>query len=109
MSSKPFGYAAFVILLAAMPCIAQQRDSTKVYPGVTGVVTDVMEQQMGMMGKMMTLMLESAFTVLAQPETADRAAMFTKNYFDALMKKGFTRDEAFRLVLAHGIPIPAAK
>ena len=108
MSSKPFGCAAVALLLAvATPSAAhaQQRDSSRMY----GMVNEMMEQQMGMMGQMMAQMLEMTFTVLARPETADRAAAFTRNYFDALVKKGFTRDEAFRLVLAHGIPLPASK
>src|SRR3954466_852116 len=49
-----------------------------------------------MMGQMMTTMVSSMLDALAKPENTQRMATFTKNYFDALMGKGFTRDEAFR-------------
>ncbi|HXF94947.1 MAG TPA: hypothetical protein VNI61_02475 [Gemmatimonadales bacterium] len=70
-----------------------------------------MEQQMQMMGPMMGMMMhsmmEGMLAVLAKPETAERLATFTKNYYDALVRKGFTKEEALRIVTAVGIPTPA--
>jgi hypothetical protein len=31
-------------------------------------------------------------------------ATFTKNYHDALLAKGFSKEDAMRIVAAHGIP-----
>ena len=41
---------------------------------------------------------------LARPETATKLAAFTRNYFDELIKRGFSREEA--LSLARGVGIP---
>lgn len=41
---------------------------------------------------------------LAKPETAKKLAKFTKNYFDALVAEGFTRDEALQIVKAFTMP-----
>ena len=41
--------------------------------------------------------------VLTQPEVAERIAAFTRSYYDALVAKGFSADEALRIVLAHGV------
>ena len=57
-----------------------------------------------MMGQMMQVMLQSTLRALAMPEAAEQLATFTRNYFDALVAKGFTREEALRIVMAHGIP-----
>ncbi|MGH7700714.1 MAG: hypothetical protein ACREMJ_09400 [Gemmatimonadales bacterium] len=69
-----------------------------------------MQQQMQMMGPMMGMMMEgmmeSLLATLAKPQTAERLATFTKAYYDALVRKGFTKDEALRIVTAVGIPMP---
>lgn len=67
-----------------------------------------MEMQMMMMGPMMNQMMQSMLkgmmTALAQRETTDQLATFTKNYFDALVARGFSREEALRIVASVGIP-----
>lgn len=75
---------------------------------------EVMQQQMDMVTPMMSqmsqAMLQGALAVLAQPESAERMATFTRNYFDALVAKGFSREDALRIVMAHGIPtLPAGR
>ena len=46
---------------------------------------------------------------LAQPETAVKLATFAKNYFDELLKRGFSREEALILVQGVGIPGPTGR
>jgi hypothetical protein len=41
---------------------------------------------------------------LAKPESADQLATFMKNYRDALLAKGFTREEALQIVRGTGMP-----
>jgi rRNA processing protein Krr1/Pno1 len=61
-----------------------------------------MQEVMGpMMRANMQAMMEATLTVLARKETADQMATFAKNYLDALVAKGFSREEALRLVAAH--------
>ena len=46
---------------------------------------------------------------LARPETAVKLASFAKNYFDELVKRGFSREEAILLVRGVGIPGPTGR
>ena len=72
------------------------------------VPTDMVEQQMKAMTPMVTEMtrttLRTSLEFYAQPSTARSLATFTKNYLDALVAVGFSRDEAIRIVAAHGLP-----
>ena len=69
-----------------------------------------MQQQMQsmtpMFGQMMAAMLKGSLAVLADPETAEQMATFTKNYYDALKKRGFTEEQALRIVISVGVPMP---
>ena len=51
-----------------------------------------------------TMTLEATWATLAKPESAAHLADFTKNYYDALMARGFTKDQALAIVMAVGIP-----
>src|SRR2546421_5206668 len=57
-----------------------------------------------MMGQMMEAMMEGMLRVMARPENIGRLATFTRNYYEALIRKGFTKDEALQIVVAAGIP-----
>ena len=57
-----------------------------------------------MFGEMMKVMMTATFDVLSQPESAEKLATFTKNYYDALIKKGFSQDEALRIAMSIGMP-----
>ena len=54
--------------------------------------------------QMAALSLEGTLAALAKPENAERLADFTKNYYDALIKRGFTKEQALQIVMAVGIP-----
>ena len=61
-----------------------------------------MQEVMGpMMRANVQAMMEAMLAVLARKETADQMASFSKNYLDALVAKGFSHEEALRLVAAH--------
>ena len=42
--------------------------------------------------------------VLAKKESAEKLATFAKNYHDALVAKGFTKEQAMQIVVATGTP-----
>jgi hypothetical protein len=102
------------VVAGAIPSSARgqaRSDTTRVSrPPTTQIErpTAEMQQQLDamtpMMGQMMQSMMRGTLAVLVQRETADQLATFTANYFDALVQKGFTREEALRIVMAHGIP-----
>jgi hypothetical protein len=65
----------------------------------------MMQEFMGpMMGSMMSNMMDAMLTLLARPESAEKLATFTRNYYEALRRKGFTDEQALRLTAAIGFP-----
>lgn len=74
------------------------------------------EEMQKMMGAMLTpmadmmgLMLEGMAKTMAKKEIAEYFATFTKNYFDALIARGFTEEQALKIVTASGIPSMGGK
>lgn len=62
-------------------------------------------QKMGpMMGMMMKGMMKAMLELFSEPETAEKLATFTKNYYDALIRKGFTPEQALKIVIGQGMP-----
>ena len=53
--------------------------------------------------------IEGLLTQLAKPEVAAKLARFQKQHFDALVKEGFNRDEALKIVTSTQIPLGASK
>ena len=108
--------ATSVLLAVAAPAAAGQvrRDTTRARPPAQQAErpapqqgerpTAEMQQQMDMVGQMMQIMMQSLLTLLAKPETAEQMATFTRNYVDALVAKGFSREDAIRIAMAHGFP-----
>ena len=61
----------------------------------------MMEEMMaGVMGQMIEGMARS----MAKPEVAQNLAVFARNYYTALVKQGFTEEEALKIVTTSGIP-----
>lgn len=88
-------------------------DATEGAPLCEGVPNEAMGSdsvrrmmtQMGpMFGNVMSNMYEGLVNTLARPDVADRLAAFTRNYYEALVRRGFTQEEALRIVAAVGIP-----
>ena len=57
-----------------------------------------------MYGYMAKAMMEAQLDILANPATADKLATFTKNYYGALIKHGFSKEEALHIVAETGFP-----
>jgi hypothetical protein len=91
--------AITVFGLAAAPGVARAQEP--VYADSMAM----MQEMMGpMMSTMMVSMMEGMLAVLAKPESAERLATFTRNYYDALLRKGFNEEQALRLTAAVGFP-----
>ena len=43
-------------------------------------------------------------SALAKPETAEKMARYAKNFQNALIKEGFTKEEAIRIVVSMPLP-----
>ncbi len=72
---------------------------------------ELMSAMMGpMMARMMESMMETMLKILAKPESAEQLATFSKNFYDALIAKGFSKEDALRIVVSIGMPsIPSMK
>ncbi len=58
---------------------------------------------------MIRMMMRVHFETLADRNSTEKLASFTKNYYDALVSKGFTEEQALRIIMSVGIPsIPGA-
>ena len=58
-----------------------------------------------MMSRMVEVMIEAQLTVLAKSESAEKIARYVKNLYEALMKQGFSKDEALKI--ATSLPLPS--
>ena len=98
---------AAVSLLCIAPAYAQGQPEQRKQPSPEEM-QKMMDATMGamvpMMGKMMEVMLDVQLKVAEKPETATRIASFKKNLFDALLKSGFSADQALQIVIATSIP-----
>ena len=52
-----------------------------------------------------TGVMDGYLDYLGKRETAKKLATFQKNYYDALIEQGFTKDQAFELLLRFGNPL----
>jgi hypothetical protein len=97
---KILPWVAIVLAGAALIVVLPQRAKTQseVEP----------ENIMGMMGPMMSQMMdamtESMLSTMAKPETTERLATFARNYHDALVAKGFSEEEAIKILTSVGMP-----
>ena len=57
-----------------------------------------------MFGQMAESMLDGTLRALEKEETAIRLATFVKQFYDTLIDKGFTKEEALKIVTALGVP-----
>jgi hypothetical protein len=91
-----------LILLFASVCLAQDEKMTPEQQ--QAMIQQQMNAMTPMFGQMMRVMMTATFDVLSQPESAEKLASFTRNYYDALIKKGFSKDEALKIAMSVGMP-----
>ena len=84
------------------------RDTTAATMGPPNMAA-IMDSIGPMFSALMGGMYGGIIDYLARPETAAKLATFAKNYFDELIKRGFTREEALMLVRGVGIPGPTGR
>ena len=71
----------------------------------TQQIDQIMNQMYPHMEKILTLSMTTYFETLGDSDSAEQLASFTKNYFDALVAKGFTKEEALQIVISVGTPV----
>lgn len=91
-------------LTAGATTTAAAQDN-KVKPAEADSMAAAMDFMTPMMGKMAAAMMSGVLDLLNDPATVEKLATFNRRYFDALLGKGFTREEALRIVMAVGVPM----
>lgn len=112
-----FGPVLLLALLLSLPdaATAQQRPGTQqpdsasaMQSGEEREAMHAMEEQMRAMMPMMMASLRAVthgtMAALAEPDAARNLARFVRNYHQALVAEGFTREEAMRIVASVGLP-----
>jgi len=64
----------------------------------------LMDGMVPTMGRMTSVVIEAQLAEAEKPETAERIATFKRNLFDALVRKGFTREQALNLTSTTPLP-----
>ncbi len=97
-----------IVLLSIVCATAQKKSFAENKKLTPEQQQKLIQQQMQMMtpmfGQIMKTTMEAQLEIIAKFETADKLASFTKNFNDALIKKGFSKDQAFKIVLSAGFP-----
>ena len=66
-------------------------------------VEDAMQAMVPMVSNMAKVMMDAQLNYYKQPGKITEVAKMNKTYFDALLKEGFTRDEALKIITANSI------
>ena len=105
MKIKPFLIAVCsvsIVGIIASSLFAQKPSPSPAQPAKPAV-------QSPDMGAMMNQMMNAMFNAQTSPEHAAQLAHFQKVYYDALVKEGFTKDEALSIIKATQLPTMGAK
>lgn len=65
---------------------------------------ETLQMMAPVMGEMFSMMMRGMFAELAKKENAEMLATFTRNYYESLVAKGFSKKEALRIVVSTGMP-----
>jgi hypothetical protein len=91
----------------AASALAQSPPGPKATPEETGKnMRAAMDAMVPMMGRMAEASIETQLRIAERPETAARVATYKRNLYEALLKKGFSGDQAIQLTIA--TPLPSA-
>jgi len=94
-----------ILLLAPAALVAQQPSPKPAVPDSLQMAQMAgMFNQMGPMYEaMMQSMIEGTIKAFEKPETIERLARFSRRYYEALIKHGFSKEEALQIVAGAGI------
>src|SRR6266700_370027 len=99
---RPLLLLCIILLVAPAALVAQQPTAKPATPEMAQMAG--MFNQMGPMYEtMMQSMVEGTIKAFEKPETIERLARFSRRYYDALMKQGFSKEEALQIVAGAGI------
>jgi len=102
---KRFAVILFAVLLTfSSNAFAEDNKQELTSEQQTQIMEQTMNSMLPFMGQMMEIMMKVQFKILADPATADQLATYTRNYYEALIRKGFTEEESLKIAMNMGIP-----
>ncbi|MBU0995255.1 MAG: hypothetical protein KJ737_22390 [Proteobacteria bacterium] len=97
-------YLTVTFFILSFPfAFAEDKPPVENRPG-DSQINEEMKQMAPIFGNVSKGMIMGRFAVLSEPDTVKMLARFAKNYYDALVEAGFTKEQAFQIVLSTGIP-----
>lgn len=99
--------ALVVLLVMMLQCTshAGQSDNARRDGTVEAVRPEGRRQMMEEdFGFLMEILARKHYAIVARPEVAEDLAAFTKNYYAALLEKGFAKEDALKIVMGVGLP-----
>lgn len=97
MGRKLAGLALLAFILAPAVARAEESEVPAQPPAGPQDVHQAMQQARPAIKEMITTTLDDLLAYMARPETTDQMAAFVRNYYDALIKKGFTEEQALQI------------
>lgn len=100
---------AAVVLILALP-IARAQEPPKTPPNpeqMRQIMDATMSAMIPYISKMMEAMIKTQLNVVSQRESAEKLAIYARNFYDELIKQGFSKQEALQIVTSFSIPSAA--
>lgn len=97
---------ALGLLLIAPAVRAQDQPNQPTPEQMQQVMEATFSSMVPYMAKMVEAMIQGQLRVLAQPESAAQMATYIRNFYNELVKQGFT--EAQALQIASSVAVPSA-
>lgn len=91
------------VLLAGASAVEAQQPATQTRSDSAAsafakMMRSMMDEQTARLGAVVAVTTAARAEALAKPETAQNLATFIRNLYDALIAKGFSKDDAMRIV-----------
>jgi hypothetical protein len=97
----------FLVMALAVISVANAQNPkppTPVQPPINQFLKDL-DASVPVRVKETDILVTAQVSALAKPETAEKMARYVKNFQNALIKEGFTKEEALKIVTS--MPLPA--
>ena len=102
--------SALLILFSSLPALCGedtknvQTQNTKSQADVDRDIAKMSKEMTPMFGNMVESMMQGKLRVFAQQDTTVLLAKFVKNFYNALVAEGFSKEEALQIVTGFGFP-----
>lgn len=105
MKGEPMKTSAicFLVIALAVISVANAQSPKPQTPVVNQIMKDL-DDSVAIKFKAADIAVAAHVSALAKPETAEKMARYVKNFQNALIKEGFTKEEALKIVISMPLP-----